>query len=124
MDKLRSFVIHGEWLDTIRQLKNIELENKIIRAIIEYGVDGILPGEDENPIVMAMLKAHQGQIDFSKGKYVEKIESGKINGKQKKYSDEEIRQLAESGMSAKEIAIELGVSASTIYHSDGWKNKI
>ena len=65
----------------------------------------------------------KSRIDFSKNKYEKKVQAGKSAGRKKKVDDDEILCLALGGMKSAEIAEKLGVSKSTIDHSDGWKRR-
>ena len=48
---------------------------------------------------------------------------GKNYGRKKIVDDNAVKQLAQEGMRAKDIAEKLNVSVDTIYHSNGWKNR-
>lgn len=116
-----TFIVHREWLDSIKNLP-IEQQDKIIAEFVRYGTDLGLKHPDD-ALTQSFVNILKSRIDFSKNKYEKKIQAGKSAGRKKKVDDDEILRLALGGMKSAEIAEKLGVSKSTIDHSDGWKRR-
>lgn len=116
-----TFIVHREWLDSIKNLP-IEQQDKIIAEFVRYGTDLGLKHPDD-VLTQSFVNILKSRIDFSKNKYEKKVQAGKSAGRKKKVDDDEILHLALEGMKSAEIAEKLGVSKSTIDHSDGWKRR-
>lgn len=116
-----TFIVHREWLDSIKNLP-IEQQDKIIAEFVRYGTDLGLKHPDD-ALTQSFVNILKSRIDFSKNKYEKKVQAGKVSGRKKKVDDDEILRLALGGMKSAEIAEKLGVSKSTIDHSDGWKRR-
>lgn len=116
-----TFIVHREWLDSIKNLP-IEQQDKIIAEFVRYGTDLGLKHSDD-ALTQSFVNILKSRIDFSKNKYEKKVQAGKSAGRKKKVDDDEILRLALGGMKSAEIAEKLGVSKSTIDHSDGWKKR-
>lgn len=116
-----TFIVHREWLDSIKNLP-IEQQDKIIAEFVRYGTDLGLKHPDD-ALTQSFVNILKSRIDFSKNKYEKKVQAGKRSGRKKKVDDDEILRLALGGMKSAEIAEKLGVSKSTIDHSDGWKKR-
>lgn len=116
-----TFIVHREWLDSIKNLP-IEQQDKIIAEFVRYGTDLGLKHPDD-ALTQSFVNILKSRIDFSKNKYEKKVQAGKVSGRKKKVDDDEILRLALRGMKSAEIAEKLGVSKSTIDHSDGWKRR-
>lgn len=116
-----TFIVHREWLDSIKNLP-IEQQDKIIAEFVRYGTDLGLKHPDD-ALTQSFVNILKSRIDFSKNKYEKKVQAGKSSGRKKKVDDDEILRLALGGMKSAEIAEKLGVSKSTIDHSDGWKKR-
>lgn len=116
-----TFIVHREWLDSIKTLP-IEQQDKIIAEFVRYGTDLGLKHPDD-ALTQSFVNILKSRIDFSKNKYEKKVQAGKSAGRKKKVDDDEILRLALGGMKSAEIAEKLGVSKSTIDHSDGWKRR-
>jgi DNA-binding NarL/FixJ family response regulator len=116
-----TFIVHREWLDSIKNLPT-EQQDKIIAEFVRYGTDLGLKHPDD-ALTQSFVNILKSRIDFSKNKYEKKVQAGKSAGRKKKVDDDEILRLALGGMKSAEIAEKLGVSKSTIDHSDGWKKR-
>ena len=116
-----TFIVHREWLDSIKNLP-IEQQDKIIAEFVRYGTDLGLKHSDD-ALTQSFVNILKSRIDFSKNKYEKKVQAGKSAGRKKKVDDDEILRLALGGMKSAEIAEKLGVSKSTIDHGDGWKGR-
>ena len=116
-----TFIVHREWLDSIKNLP-IEQQDKIIAEFVRYGTDLGLKLPDD-ALTQSFVNILKSRIDFSKNKYEKKVQAGKSAGRKKKVDDDEILRLALGGMKSAEIAEKLGVRKSTIDHSDGWKKR-
>lgn len=117
-----TFIVHKEWLDSISKLP-VEQQDKIIADIVRYGTESQQEYEDD-PVIAAFVGILKSRIDFSKTKYMQKIEMAKSAGRKKKVDDEEILRLARKGLSAQQIADKLGYSKSSVDHSEGWKRRL
>ena len=116
-----TFVVHSEWLESIKGLP-LEQQDKIIAEIVRYGANCKLEYEDDAGIA-SVVNLLKGRIDFSKNKYAQKIEAGKVGGRKKKVDDDEILRLAREGNTSAQIAEILGISKSAVDHSEGWKKR-
>ena len=74
-----TFVVHSEWLESIKGLP-LEQQDKIIAEIVRYGANCKLEYEDDAGIA-SVVNLLKGRIDFSKNKYAQKIEAGKVGGR-------------------------------------------
>jgi len=118
---VETFIVHKEWLDNISGLP-IEQQDKIIAEFVRYGCGMELQHSDD-AFAQAMVNMLKNRIDYSKDKYLQKVEMGKTAGRKKKVNDMEIYQLAREGKTANEIATILDISKSTVDHSTGWKER-
>ena len=116
-----TFVVHSEWLESIKGLP-LEQQDKIIAEIVRYGANCKLEYESDAGIA-SVVNLLKGRIDFSKNKYAQKIEAGKVGGRKKKVDDDEILRLAREGNTSAQIAEILGISKSAVDHSEGWKKR-
>lgn len=121
VDSNVTFVVHKDWLDSIRELP-IEQQDKIIAEFVRYGTEMELQHMDD-PVVQAFVNILRGRIDASKDAYKQKVEMSKGAGRKKKAGNEEIYKLAREGMTSTEIAKTLQISKSSVDHSEGWKNR-
>lgn len=116
-----TFIVHGEWLDSINTLPP-EMQDKVIAEIIRYGTERDMLYTND-PVVYSLVNMVKGKIDYSKDKFEESRKKGSTVGRKKLYSDEIIYKLAREGKRSEEIAQELGCSKSTIDKSAGWKSR-
>ena len=107
-----TFIVHREWLDSIKNLP-IEQQDKIIAEFVRYGTDLGLKHPDD-ALTQSFVNILKSRIDFSKNKYEKKVQAGKSAGRKKKVDDDEILRLALGGMKSAEIAEKLGVNRSTV----------
>ena len=116
---MKNFVFYKDWIENIKDLP-IDIQDKIIAEIVRYGVNEELMHENDATIQMAVNFTKKA-IDDSKAKYKAKIEYGKNVGRGKKIDDKAVYDLAQMGKKSAEIAQILGVSKSSVDHSQGWK---
>ena len=62
-------------------------------------------------------------MDTTRQNYERKSENGRTNGRPKKFDENDIARLAKQGLTAIEIASELGIGKDAVYHSVAWKNR-
>lgn len=120
-NSLNRFVFYGEWIDNIKSLP-IEQQDKIIAEIVRYGIGGESAHADD-VVVQSFVNFSKGAIDKSKSDYMQKVEAGKKFGRKKVLDDSQIYQLAREGKNSTQIAEILGVSKSSIDHSQGWSKR-
>lgn len=118
---LHRFVFYGEWLENIKGLPD-EQQMKIIYDMVQYGT-GNEPQFQNDPVVAMGLNFVKGAIDKSKQDYINKINNGNSYGRKKVVDNNEIYNLAKNGMNSTQISEELGISKSSVDHSEGWKKR-
>lgn len=118
---MSNFVFYKDWIDNIKGLPP-DIQDKIIADIVRYGVEEEMLHSDDMTIAMAVNFTKRA-IDDSKAKYQARIDYGKNVGRAKKTNDKEIYEMARAGMKSNEIAVALGVSKSSVDHSEGWKQR-
>lgn len=121
MDELNRFVFYGEWLENIKDLP-LDIQDKIIAEIVRYGTNNCRQYE-ENMMVSMAVNFTKGAIDNAKLEYLKKVNAGKNYGRKKTVDDKAIYELAKQGMKAADIAEQLGISITSVNHSDGWRNR-
>ncbi len=116
-----TFIVHSDWLENIKSLP-VEQQDKIIAEIIRYGTEQPLQYSDDL-IISSFVNFVKGSIDYSKSRYNAKVEGGKTSGRRRLVDNKEVWKLAREGLTSQQIADSLGVTKSSIDHSDGWKNR-
>lgn len=119
--ELDSFVFKKKWIEKIAALP-MEQQDQILAEIVRYGTGSELKYKD-NAVINSMVKLITDEIDFSKEKYSERLTMSQFAGRKKKIDNEQILRLALQGKNSTEIAELLGVSKSSIDHSEGWKRR-
>ena len=118
----RTFIFYPDWLDFIERINDDKDKLDLYNIIVQYGCHGEY--SNENPMMIAVFESLiKNKIDIAQGRYEEKVSAGKSFGRKKVVNDDNILTLAQTGMKAKDIAAELGLSEAAVYHSDGWKNR-
>lgn len=116
-----NFIFYGNWIESIKHL-DPDVQARIVNDIVRYGV-----GEDplfgDDVAVQMAVNFVKGSIDRSKDEYAKRKKWGDSGGRKKEIDDDLIGVYANEGKTAKEIAMIMGRSESSIYHSDGWKNR-
>lgn len=124
MGETKNFVFYQNWRDFIKGLSSQADQLQLMTAIIDYGVTGEYDELAMSPMVRntfnTMIKP---AIDRSQKNYADSVEYGKSHGRPRTINDDKIRDLFKKGMKADAIAKELGISVTSVYHSDGWKNR-
>ena len=118
-----TFIVYKDWLDSILTLP-VEQQDKIIGDFVRYGVGNELEHTDD-PITTSFVNLLKGRIDYTINEYEKKLKMSKTAGRKKKVNDLEVYQIAKDNpdYTSQDIANMLGVSKSSIDHSDGWKNR-
>ena len=116
-----TFIMRGEWLQNIAGMP-IEMQDKVIAEIVRYGTGQELVYTNDY-VISSIVNMVKGSIDFSIDNYEQKVMNGQKGGRKKKIDDDQIYELAKNGMTAQEIADELGVSKSSVDKSEGWKRR-
>lgn len=118
----RSFIFYPDWLDFIDRIGNEKDKLDLYQIIVSYGCHGEY--STENSMMSAVFESLiKPKIDVAQDNYLQSISNGKNFGRKKIVDDEVVSELAKSGMKAKEIAAQLGISEAAIYHSEGWKRR-
>lgn len=95
---------------------------KIIYDMVQYGT-GNEPQFQDDPVVAMGLNFVKGAIEKSKQDYINKVNNGNNYGRKRVVDDNEIYNLAKNGMNSTQISEELGISKSSVDHSEGWKKR-
>lgn len=122
MNEERTFIFYPDWLDFIERINNDKDKLDLYNIIVSYGCRKKY--NNNNSMMTAVFESLiKPKIDIAQGRYEEKITRGKNFGRKKTINDMEIMTLAKKGLKAKEIASQLGISETAVYHSEGWKNR-
>jgi len=117
-----SFVVYDSYLRTARELPDGDYE-RYVTAICEYGVfdkeptwDNISP-KNRPACKMAFVQI-RASLDASHDRYAASVENGKKGGRPKKYNEKDIlaaiKMGGTKGLSARQIAKEIGCSRKTV----------
>ena len=111
-----SFVLYESVFRTYQRIykKNKERAADYINAVMEFGIDGVLPDEDDEVWLYGLDNAI-ASISAAKDRRAKNIEDGAKGGRKKIDLDNDVLSvMRDRGMSYQEIADKLGVSKSTI----------
>lgn len=117
----RSFIFYPEWLDCANGFAQEEERVELLKMIVDYGCTGIQHESASEALTAIFNSLIKPKIDLAQAKYGEKMESAKLGGKKKKVDEDAILEMALKGFTAKQIAAELGISTTAVYHTDAWK---
>lgn len=114
-----TFIFRKEWIDMITML-DLETQDQVLGDLARYGA-GLPLEHRDNPVVASIVETQKKRIDVSIDAYQEKVVMSQNAGRKTKVDRSRIYELACNGLSAKEIATEIGCSQSTVQHSEEWK---
>lgn len=112
----QSFVLYESVFRLFERLykKDKTIAADYINAVMEFGIEGILPDEDD-VVWLYGLDSAIASIDAAKSKRKKNIEDGAKGGRQQIDIDIEVlKDLKAQGLSYQQMADQLGVSKSTI----------
>ena len=115
MSQRENFVFYADWIDIIKAYDktNSELAGNMAKQIIYYGVTGEMTTDD--PIIVGTVNSMcAALIEKSKNRHRAAIANGKQGGRPKQYTDEDVWNLHQQGLSDQEIADNLGCSVRTV----------
>lgn len=117
MDEIKkNFIFFESWeryLKTLEEDKDVNYVNAVARAIIQYGLYGKSETEDET-ILRKVDAVCSDLMKSTKSRYAASVKNGGQGGRPKKYDDEIIIGLSKQGLSAQDIAENLGCSVKTV----------
>ena len=116
MSQRENFVFYASGLDALNGLDKTngrEFANEFARQIINFGVTGEIDTNDAMIVgfINAMCK---DLLEKSKNKYRACKSNGQRGGRPRKYDHEEIKALHNSGLSAEDIASQIGCDVKTV----------
>lgn len=108
------FAFLQTFIQTVESLQesNPELANKLLRAIVDYGIYRDYNRGD--PIIDAMMVSIMYAIDRAADRYDQAKAIGAKGGAEKKFDESQILELKAQGWTHKQIADELGCSTKTV----------
>lgn len=109
-----SFVFYKSFLDTAEEIgrANPELAYKYLQAVAGYGIYGEY--DESDPVLNGLMIPVVMGIDRAQERYQEAKVVGKTGGRPRTNSLESINELAAAGLTAQEIADNLGCSVRTV----------
>lgn len=122
MRKTDRVVVMKHWVDNVIDMLSEEQLKEFSYAILKYGLYEEYYESKDVAVKMA-LNFVLPQIDLMLDSYEERKEFGTNVGRKKSINDMEVWNMYQQGMSGAEIARKLGKPTSTIYSTDGWKNR-
>ena len=117
----KGFSFYQNYWESIQNFPQ-EQQEKIVWAVVRYGVCGILPDAEMDPIAYAMVKAFKPAIDKSVTRFNDNSEMKK-GGRSSTIDSDALKSYIADGHSAKECAEKFGVSVDAIYKRAEWKNR-
>ena len=116
MSTKENFLFLASWHDILEGYDAAgkpEMANELAKQIIYYGVTGKMTSDDP-AIVGTVTGMCATLIDNSKKRYNTCVTNGKKGGKPEKYTIEDMLYLQGQGLSAEEIADNLGCNVKTV----------
>lgn len=110
------------WFNSIEKIGTEEQVKDFLYGIYKYGI------EEENyvsndQVVNIALDNVFTQIDAMQESYERDKTNGRKGGRPCKIDNKRVWEMARNGKSGIEISEELGVPKTTIYSSDGWRQR-
>lgn len=115
-------LVMRHWLENIKKNGTLEQIKEVYYRIMEYGIfEKKHPSED--PVVNIALDSVYTQIDIMQEKYEQDKKNGRRGGRPVVVDNGKIWKLAREGKSGIEISTELGIPKTTVYSSEGWRQR-
>ena len=111
-----NFVFYGSWKEHLNGLKELcgeDVAKEVAWQIINYGTYKDFDTDDQKIINMVNGMCRD-LIDSAKKRREASVGNGKQGGRPKRYSNESILALHNQGLSAQDIAENLGCSVKTV----------
>lgn len=124
MGETKNFVFYYDWRNFIKGLGSQADQFQLLTTIMDYGTTGEYETENVSPLVLNTFETMiKPAIDRSQKNYQASKDYGKTHGRPKTANEEQIEQMCKKGMRANDIASALGISTTSVYHSEAWKNR-
>lgn len=117
----KGFSFYQNYWEAIQNFPQ-EQQEKIVWAVVRYGICGILPDAELDPVTAAMVRAFKPAIDKSAVRFNENG-SGAKGGRVSTIDSDLLKSYIAEGHSAKECAEKFGLSVDAIYKREEWKNR-
>ena len=116
MTQYENFIFYGSWkehLNGLRELCGEDVAKEVAWQIINYGTVKAFDTDDQKIINMVNGMCRD-LIDSAKKRREASVGNGTKGGRPKKYSVEDMIALRDQGLSAQDIADNLGCSVKTV----------
>ena len=117
-----SMIFMEHWLNKMEDLTE-EQKGQVCYSALKYGLQGVNEPPSD-PVAKMAYNFIVPQITEIQKKFTTAQNKGHAGGRPKKVSDQEIWKMAhDQHMSGAEIARSLGIPKTTVYSSEGWKQR-
>lgn len=116
MSKYENFVFYGSWkehLDGLKDLCGEDVAKEVVWQIVNYGTSKEFDTDDQKIINMVNGMCRD-LIVSAKKRRAASTENGKQGGRPSQYSDEDVWNMHQQGLSDQDIADNLGCSVRTV----------
>lgn len=117
----KGFSFYQNYWETIQSFPQ-EQQEKIVWAVARYGMCGVLPDAETDPVAYAIVHAFKLSIDKSTARFNDNSATSK-GGRTSSVDSEALAAYIAEGHSAKDCAEKFGLSVNAIYKREEWKNR-
>jgi hypothetical protein len=114
-------IVMKNWLSQLEGC-GIEQQKEICYLMLKYGLQGEYK-ESKDVAVNVAMNFITPQIDAMQEEYDKQVAKGKTGGRPSTIDNKIIWTMAQEGKTGAKIAEELNVPKTTIYSSQGWKQR-
>ena len=106
-------------------IENLPLEEQknVCYAVVKYGITNEIISSGEYPIAYALLTSWKASLDGSIERWIQNEQKSSVKKDAVISREEAIQDGINRGLSLKEIAVEIGMSESTVKRSSAWQNR-
>ena len=121
-DNSKGFGFYESYWSSIQHLP-LEQQKEVCYAIAKYGITGDMVDPNEMPFGFALTQANKLSIDNSVFRWEANAQKATMKEDKKIAREQQVQQLIDEGRTLKEIAVEMGLSESTVKRTESWKNR-
>ena len=118
----KGFSFYQNYWETIQSFPQ-EQQEKIVWAVVRYGMCGVLPNAETEPVEYAIVHAFKLSIDKSVARFNDNATANK-GGRTSTVDSDALKTYIAEGHSAKDCAEKFGLSVNAIYKREEWKNRL